>query len=584
VGRRDGNESGRGEARAMRRVFATALVVALSLAAVATQRGLAAEARILENVAYGGEDGARSLELYLPSEDAPAPLFVFVQTRFWQDDEHRFELARALARPLQQAGAAVALVRVRAAPDYQHPHQAQDLATAVAWLIAHANEYRIDPKRIVLAGRAGGAQLAALVALDPKYLEAVQLTPAALSGVAALSGFYELDPDPEFPEEQDALVARAFPNTAARREASPLRHVRKDAPLFLITFAENDLPGAPQRGAEFSEALRKAGHPAAETFGIPGRDLRNQLDLRDARNPMRQHLMALLELGSEFGSLRETFAMRRFWREPSFSSAEFWKQGKVATHDATPQLARDLNLLFTGSGGPPRLRPQRYHALDLYAWLERNAEQVGRGRYLTLTNARGEQAHFDLETLRPYKPQIVIGVDEQRELFQLVDFYHTLRRNTWQQPEPEKWILARPVGAFLHFAEPAPKEIDPRAIGRFALTPESFARSDTDPLAALRSLPANERQLLTSEFHCVSCHSFRGAGAKASHLRATDGARVGGYALPLEEYPPQVWKRYCFEQDVVAKEIGATPIALGADARVLFELVERERARAKSAP
>ena len=568
-------------ALARRVALALAVVVGVAVGAglAGAPRSARAEAKLLEGIAYGGEDGARTLDLYLPTPGAkPAPLLAFVQSRFWRDDEYSAELSRGLARPLQRAGAAVALIRHRSAPAYQHPHPAEDVATALAWLIAHAGENGIDPARIVLAGRASGAQIAALVALDPKYLEAHALSPASLLGVAAISGFYELDPEDDFPEEQEALIEPAFANTAARRDASPIRHVRKDAPLFLVTFAEADLPGAQSSGLAFAEALREAGHPAAEAFGIPGRDLRTQLDLRDIKNPMRQHLLALLELGAEYGSLRETFEMRRFWREPSFSSAGFWKDGKaVVAYDATPELTRDLNLLFTGAGAPARVRPRRYHALDLYAWLERHAKQVGSGRYLTLTNARGEQAYFDLEALRPYEPRIVVGADDQRELFQLADFYHTNRRNTWEQAEPEKWILARPVGAFLHFAKPAPPEIDPRAIGRFALTPESFARSDTDPLAPLRSLTPVEQRILTEQFHCVGCHSFRGAGARASHLRATDGERVGGYALPLEEYPPEVWKRYCFEQNDVAAEIGATPVQLGEYARTLFEMVERER-------
>jgi hypothetical protein len=270
--------------------------------------------------------------------------------------------------------------------------------------------------------------------------------------------------------------------------------------------------------------------------------------------------------------------MRRFWRDPSYSTAGFWKDAKhVVAHDASPHFLRDLNLLFTGSGGPPRLRPARYHALDLFDWLARHEEQVGRGGYLVLTNARGEQGFFELEALRRYRPRIVIGADEERELFRLVDFYHTDRRTTWQQPEPERWILARPVGAFLHFAEPAPPEIDARAIGRFALTPESFALVPDDPLASLRALAPIEQRILTEEFHCVSCHQFRGAGARAAHLRARDGAPVGVYGLPLEGYPPQVWRRYCFEQEAVAAEIGASPVPLGAHAQTLFELVERAR-------
>jgi acetyl esterase/lipase len=556
--------------------------IAIGLAAA----GAAPAQVVHEDVAYAGEaDAQRTLDLFLPGQGEPAPpLLAFVLGDFWRADDYRGAIGRWMARPLQRAGAAVALIDVRAAPGFQHPRQAEDVATALAFLHAHAGEYGYDPARIALAGRASGAQLASLVALDPQYLEAHELSPATLIGVASISGLYDLSPKDGFgSDELGALVAAAFAKPAARKDASPLTHVRGDAPLFLVTFAETDLPGAQKSGLAFAEALRRKGHPAAEAFGIPGRDQRTQLDLRDEKNPLRQHLLALLGLGSEIGSLRDTFAMRRYWRDPTLSSAGFWKDAKhVKTHDATPAFTRDLNLLFTGSGGPARLRPKRFQALDLFAWLERHAGSVGRGRWLVLTNARGEQVSWELAALKPYRPLLVIGVDGERELFRLVDFYHTERRTTWEQKDPETWVLARPVGAFLHFAEPAPAEIDPRAIGRFGLTPESLKRVDADPLAALATLSVGQRHLLVEEFHCVSCHSFRGAGGRASHLRARDAEQVGGYGLPLEQYPPAVWRRYCFEQQQVAKEIGATPVPLGDRARELFEIVERERTGAET--
>ena len=556
-------------------------LLAILLALVALPAAARAQAAVHESLAYAGEDDVqRTLDLYLPARGAAAPpLLVFVLGSFWREDDYRSALAQWLARPLQRAGAAVALVALRPAPEFAHPRQAEDVAAALAFLTAQAQRYGYDPERIALAGRASGAQLAALVALDRKYLEAQQLTPDTLLGVASISGIYDLAPKAGFAsDEQAALVAAAFPTPAARRDASPRSHLRADAPLMLVTFAENDLPDAQQAGNAFAEALREAGHPAAEAFGIPGRDQRTQLDLRDEKNPLRQHLLALLGLQHGFGSLRDTFAMRRYWREPALSSAGFWKDAKhVVTQEATPYFLRELNLLFTGAGNPPRLRPKQFQALDLFAWLERHADRVGRGGYLLLTNSRGEQVSWELEALRPWRPQLVIGVDGERELFRAVDFYHTDRRYTWQQPEPETWILARPVGAFLHFGEPPPAAIDPRAIGRFALTPESLKRVDADPLAPLASLPDADRRLLTEQFHCVSCHGFRGTGARAGHLRATDAELVGGFALPLEQYPPPVWRRYCFEQAAVAREIAASPVPLGADAERLFELVERER-------
>jgi hypothetical protein len=183
------------------------------------------------------------------------------------------------------------------------------------------------------------------------------------------------------------------------------------------------------------------------------------------------------------------------------------------------------------------------------------------------------------DEIEPLSPVVVIGLDGERQLFQLADVYHTDRRYTWKDDSPERWVLARPLGAFVHFLEEPPESVDPKLFGRFALRADGFSVSTSDPLAPLRDLPDAEERILSETLRCVSCHRFRGVGGEAGHLRARDGERVGGFALALEDYPPKVWRRYCFEQEDVAAEIGATPVALGADATTLFQLVERERGR-----
>jgi hypothetical protein len=157
---------------------------------------------------------------------------------------------------------------------------------------------------------------------------------------------------------------------------------------------------------------------------------------------------------------------------------------------------------------------------------------------------------------------VVVGLDDKRNLFEVVDLYSTRRRYTWRQPEPETWILARPLGGFLHFREQPPRELVSSVFGMFALTPESLSVSDQDPLAGLRTLDPGLQEFLTRDKACVSCHRFRGVGARAGHIRASDGELVGGFGLPLEEYPPEAWRRYVFEQQDVAAEIGATPVDL----------------------
>ena len=72
---------------------------------------------------------------------------------------------------------------------------AEDVAAALRFLVEAAARYGYDPKRIFLAGHSSGAHLAALLALDPRYLEAVGLARSIIVGVVGISGPYDLEPE-----------------------------------------------------------------------------------------------------------------------------------------------------------------------------------------------------------------------------------------------------------------------------------------------------------------------------------------------------------------------------------------------------
>jgi hypothetical protein len=119
--------------------------------------------------------------------------------------------------------------------------------------------------------------------------------------------------------------------------------------------------------------------------------------------------------------------------------------------------------------------------------------------------------------------------------------------------------MIRPLGAFLHFPDDPPA-IPDRSNAPFTLTTKSFHWQEQDPLAAVRDVSPAVLATLTGEQGCLKCHSFRGAGAKAHHLAASDASTFGAFALPFEEYPPAVLKRFLFEQEAVAAGFGVAPL------------------------
>jgi hypothetical protein len=225
---------------------------------------------------------------------------------------------------------------------------------------------------------------------------------------------------------------------------------------------------------------------------------------------------------------------------------------------------------------------EQFHAVDLFAYLALlPPEQVGRGDYLIVTNVRNEKQFWKRQEIEPYKPVIVVGIDEERNLFRLGTFSHALREYSWK-PGPRPPMMARPLGAFIYFLEEPPRQLWPHP-SHYALTQDSFRLVERDPLASLREVPVGVYETLTFRNGCVYCHTFGGVGSQSHHILASTGAPHGGFALALEAYPPEVWKEFVFNQVEVAKKIGASPNLVDEGLRpVLHHLVVQSRERISS--
>ena len=137
--------------------------------------------------------------------------------------------------------------------------------------------------------------------------------------------------------------------------------MRADAPPFLVLAAAADVPGFAAAALGFSEALRAAGHPAAETFVVPGTDHLSILRLSAPRNAAFTHWLGFVGLGPHPGEMAEMFAARRYWRDPSLSARGFWKRGeRVQGFEADAGFEAWLHrLLASGRRAPPRTGAKR---------------------------------------------------------------------------------------------------------------------------------------------------------------------------------------------------------------------------------
>jgi acetyl esterase/lipase len=170
-----------------------------------------------------------ALDVYRPvAADRAAPVVVFFHGGEWKRGtraEYRF-----VGRRLAGQGMVAIIADYRMYPRTTFPGFVEDGAAAVAWAVAHAARYGGDPERVFVAGHSAGAQIAALIGTDARYLRAHGLAPRDLAGVIGLSGPYDFRIGPGL---QPVFAGRGD-------EAQPVRFVDGDEPRFLLIHGMRD--------------------------------------------------------------------------------------------------------------------------------------------------------------------------------------------------------------------------------------------------------------------------------------------------------------------------------------------------------
>jgi acetyl esterase/lipase len=258
----------------------------------------ALEVEEVRDVAYRTDPKANAvrhrLDLYLPKGKKDYPVVVLVHGGAWTVGDNRCcGLYGTVGHFLASQGIGAVLPNYRLSPGVQHPAHVQDVARAVAWTRQNIAKHGGDPERLYLAGHSAGGHLVALLATDESYLRAEGLKTADIKGVIAISGPYRikrgalnatlggtgtiaLRADEFYPIRGDSVPLPDVPlpglpihrniygpifgdDPKERDNASPVNHVRRGLPPFLIVEAEHDLPTLAGMAEEFDKALVREG-------------------------------------------------------------------------------------------------------------------------------------------------------------------------------------------------------------------------------------------------------------------------------------------------------------------------------------
>ena len=217
---------------------------------LAPRRGVAVRA----GLAYGPGPRHR-LDAYVPARAAvSAPVLVFFYGGGWEEGErgmYRFVAAAMAAR-----GILTLVPDYRLYPEVRFPAFMEDAAAAVAWAGSFVATQGGDPGRLFLMGHSAGAQIATLLALDPRYLRAAGMARGSIAGVIGLAGPYDF-----LPLRSPTLKA-IFGPEKAWPASQPITYVTASAPPMLLAAGTADRVVDPANTQRLAARLRAAGAAA----------------------------------------------------------------------------------------------------------------------------------------------------------------------------------------------------------------------------------------------------------------------------------------------------------------------------------
>ncbi|HYC01748.1 MAG TPA: alpha/beta hydrolase [Azospirillaceae bacterium] len=216
----------------------------------------------VEAVAYA-PGPRRMLDVYRPRDlKGPAPVVVFLYGGKWSTGDRGDYLF--VGEALASRGLVAVIPDYRLYPAHRFPAFMEDAALAVAWAARHAAEQGGDPGRVVVMGHSAGAHIAALLALDPRWLAGAGVADGALAGMVGLAGPYDFLPF------TDPVVIGVFqPAEADLKATQPISFVRRGAPPLLLLSGDADDTVRPRNSRALADAQMAAGGRAEARF-YPG--------------------------------------------------------------------------------------------------------------------------------------------------------------------------------------------------------------------------------------------------------------------------------------------------------------------------
>ena len=216
------------------------------------------------------------LDVYSPAGAKNLPVVFWIHGGGWQaGDKSSVQLKPQV---FMEKGFVFVSTNYRLLPNVEIDVIFRDIAKSIHWVHDHIAEHGGDPKRMLVMGHSAGAQLAALICTDNRYLKEEGLTLSFIKGCVPVDGdTYDVPAIIETAETRRRVHGQPPPKLGHRekfgntpekhRDFSAVTHVTKgrDIPPFLILHVA-DHPDNAAQAQRFGAVLKEAGIPVT-VFG-----------------------------------------------------------------------------------------------------------------------------------------------------------------------------------------------------------------------------------------------------------------------------------------------------------------------------
>jgi acetyl esterase/lipase/glyoxylase-like metal-dependent hydrolase (beta-lactamase superfamily II) len=227
---------------------------------------------VKRNIPYADQAHERQvLDVYSPRNAKNLPVVFWIHGGGWQTGDKTS--VQIKPRVFVDKGFVFVSTNYRLLPKVDMATIVRDVAKAIHWVHDHIAEHGGDPDRLFVMGHSAGAQLAALICTDDRYLKAEGLSLSIIKGCVPVDGdTYDVPaiietgetrrrvhglPQPKFGHREK------FGNDPAKhRDFSAVTHVARDKgipPFLLLYVAEH--PDTSAQALRLGNVLKAAGVP-----------------------------------------------------------------------------------------------------------------------------------------------------------------------------------------------------------------------------------------------------------------------------------------------------------------------------------